>query len=91
MNGITADQLQAYAILMTGNQEMETEGENNIKYKASSTDPGRLKLLNNVISRNLVRVLRSWRLQSDLKPKVGLRYDGLYVSRFLNWPALTEQ
>ncbi|MCJ1397322.1 hypothetical protein MMC11_000514 [Xylographa trunciseda] len=77
-NGITADVDGAYAIFMTDNEEAETSEENVFRYWASPKDPGCLQLMSNVHSRELVRVLRSWRLDSRLAPKAGLRYDGLY-------------
>ena len=67
----------AYAILMTDNEEVEIGEENMFRYRASQKDPGSLQLMKNVHSREMVRVLRSWRLCSRLAPKAGLRYDGL--------------
>ncbi|MCJ1476127.1 hypothetical protein MMC13_004792 [Lambiella insularis] len=77
-HGITADEYGAYAILMTGDEEVETKEQHVTRYWASTHDTGSTKLMNNVQTRNLVRVLRSWRLSSNLRPKAGLRYDGLY-------------
>ncbi|MCJ1434142.1 hypothetical protein MMC27_003508 [Xylographa pallens] len=77
-NGITADVDGAYAIFMTANEEVETNDENVFRYWASQKDLGCLQLMKNVHSREMVRVLRSWRLYSRLAPKAGVRYDGLY-------------
>jgi hypothetical protein len=78
-HGITYDDEQAYAILMTGDQETGTELEGVIRYQAEPADPGRFKLLKNHLSKRPVRVLRSWKLDSKWAPKAGLRYDGLWV------------
>ena len=75
--GITADRDGAHAILMTGEEELETSTENLVKYRTSQMDPGCFKLMKNLSSRQPVRVLRSWRMSSKWKPKAGLRYDGL--------------
>ena len=76
-HGITADKDGAYAILMTGEEELETGTDNLVKYRTSKFDPGCFKLMENLSSRQVVRVLRSWRMSSKWKPKAGLRYDGL--------------
>lgn len=76
-HGITADEEGAYAVLMTDDDELETGKENMIKYRSSQLDPGCFKLMKNIESRQLVRVLRSWRLSSEWRPRAGLRYDGL--------------
>ena len=62
---------------MTDNEEVETNDENIFRYWASQKDLGCLQLMKNVHSREMVRVLRSWRLYSGLAPKAGVRYDGL--------------
>ena len=62
---------------MTGADELETGKESMIKYRSSQRDPGCFKLMKNIESRQLVRVLRSWRLSSKWRPRAGLRYEGL--------------
>lgn len=62
---------------MTDDDELETGKEDTIKYRSSQLDPGCSKLMKNAESRQLVRVLRSWRLSSKWRPRAGLRYDGL--------------
>ncbi len=76
-DGITADEDGAYAIVMTDQEEIDTGRVGVTLYQASSTDPGRFRLMKNITSRAKVRVLRTWRLKSRWAPKAGLRYDGL--------------
>ena len=78
IKGITADDLGAYAIVMTDNQAID-DTEGSTTYVASSTDNGRFKLTKNMTDHNLVRVLRTFRLNSKLAPEGGVRYDGLLV------------
>ena len=77
VHGITADKDGAYAILMMSEEELETSTHDLVKYRTSQSDPGCFKLMENLRSRQVVRVLRSWRMSSKWKPKAGLRYDGL--------------
>lgn len=78
--GITADEHGAYAIVIKGNEESTTATDGLIRYSTSGSDPGVIKLTRTILSnvRGVVRVLRSWKLQSPLAPVAGLRYDGLY-------------
>ena len=62
---------------MTGLDEMSTTSKDVIKYRSSPNDPGRLQLSRNMTSKSLVRIVRSYKLKSNLAPKAGLRYDGL--------------
>lgn len=77
IHGITADQTFAYAIVMTENEEVDDRNDDMIRYRASQTDPGVFRLMNNVTSQQPVRMLRTWQLRSRWQPKAGLRYDGL--------------
>jgi hypothetical protein len=76
-DGITADANGAYAILMTGDEEIVTYEANITIYRAQHRDRGVFKLMKNLTSQRLVRVLRTWRLKSRFSPKAGIRYDGL--------------
>lgn len=77
--GITADKYAAYAIVIRGNEETMTATDGLIRYSTSGSDPGVIKLTKNILDhvRGVVRVLRSWKLQSPQAPVAGLRYDGL--------------
>lgn len=79
-DGITANENGAYAIVIKDNQESLTAQEGRTRYFTTGADPGVLKLTHTIIAsdvRSVVRVLRSWKLQSQLAPVAGLRYDGL--------------
>ncbi len=76
-HGITANEVQAYAIVMTGNEEMESAESGMMKYRAQPDDPGKTKLVRNILTQDPLRVLRTWKLESSLRPECGLRYDGL--------------
>lgn len=60
---------------------MELGKNGDIRYKAAVEDPGAFKLTKTMLRADpddkVVRVLRSWKLNSKLAPKAGLRYDGL--------------
>ena len=77
IHGITCDGVKAYAIMMTGFDELSVASNGTIKYRASYSDPGRFRLMENLLSREPVRVLRTWKLASKYKPRAGVRYDGL--------------
>lgn len=83
-HGITADANAAYAIVLTGNCEIDLGGNRDIRYIAADDDPGVFRLTKTMLREDpeekVVRVLRSWKLRSKTAPKAGLRYDGLYVS-----------
>ena len=78
-HAITADDHGVYAIVLTKAQSEDLGKEGHIKFHAASNDPEAPKLRRMAISDTpkLVRVLRSWKLRSELAPKAGLRYDGL--------------
>ncbi|KAL9601503.1 MAG: hypothetical protein Q9219_002455 [cf. Caloplaca sp. 3 TL-2023] len=76
---ITADESVAYAIAMTQDAETNVSGDESCSYTSHPNDPGVYKLMSTINGeqRSVVRVLRSWRLQSPLAPVAGIRYDGL--------------
>ncbi|KAI9829965.1 MAG: hypothetical protein M1819_005937 [Sarea resinae] len=78
--GITCDDSQAYAIVMTDEEEEESPLRPDIiSYHADMRDRGRFKLLKNFGCHLPIRVLRSWKLKSQWAPTAGVRYDGLYT------------
>lgn len=76
LRGITTNDDEAFAVLLTATEELVTRDDGSIRYRPA-TQRGRTKLLRNIATRNPVRVLRSCDLASPLAPKAGLRYDGL--------------
>ena len=83
-HGITANENGAYAIVLTGNCEVDLGRDQAIRYTAAINDPGVFRLTKTMqhedSNQKVVRVLRSWKLRSKIAPKAGLRYDGLSVS-----------
>lgn len=83
-HGITANENGAYAIVLTGNCEVDLGRDQAIRYTAAVNDPGVFRLTKTMQhedpDQKVVRVLRSWKLRSKIAPKAGLRYDGLSVS-----------
>ena len=83
-HGITANENGAYAIVLTGNCEVDLGRDQAIRYTAAVDDPGVFRLTKTMQhedpDQKVVRVLRSWKLRSKIAPKAGLRYDGLWVS-----------
>ena len=76
--GIVADDRAAYAILLSDDEEDESESPLGFTYRARSSDLGRHRLTSATIeSRQPVRVLRSHTLRSFWSPAAGVRYDGL--------------
>ncbi|KAL9631710.1 MAG: hypothetical protein Q9164_005741, partial [Protoblastenia rupestris] len=80
---ISYDADLAYAILLTNDQETALEPYDGtmIRYTPPSHDYGVFKLMKTMAStgsEKVVRVLRSWRLNSTWRPRAGIRYDGLY-------------
>ncbi|KAL9100742.1 MAG: hypothetical protein Q9187_009329 [Circinaria calcarea] len=71
MHGITADQTFAYAIVMTENEEVDDRGEDTIKYRASQTDPGVFRLMNNVTSRQPILGKDLWHYIFELQRENG--------------------
>ena len=51
-----------------------------IRFLPTPGDPGIHKLTREISRRNGIRVMRMAKLKSPLAPRVGVRYDGLYVS-----------
>ncbi|MCJ1309312.1 hypothetical protein MMC25_002971 [Agyrium rufum] len=78
LKGITADNKRAYAIIMTGLEELHVKADGTIRYRAPPNDTGRFRLMENFVSGSPVRVLRTWKLTSPWRPRAGIRYDGLY-------------
>lgn len=77
--GIVCGADAAYAVVMTGSDEISAPDGETIQYRARSNDPGRYRLTAaSPSSRHPVRILRSHRLNSLWKPRAGVRYDGLY-------------
>lgn len=81
--GIVSDSDGAYAVVLTDSDEVSGNDPNHFQYRARDGDPGRYRLTAATPeSRQPVRILRSHMLHSFLKPRAGIRYDGLYVL----WP-----
>lgn len=73
-----ADSKGAYAVLLTGSDEVSSNAPDSFVYRARDADKGRFRLTAATIdSRHPVRVLRSHALQSFWSPRAGVRYDGL--------------
>lgn len=78
IGGITSDNLGAYAILMTSDEEVLGPSAEKFTYRARADDLGRYRLTAATRESRLpVRVLRAHGLRSFWAPKVGVRYDGL--------------
>ncbi|KJY01088.1 hypothetical protein TI39_contig303g00029 [Zymoseptoria brevis] len=78
--GIVSDTSGAYAVVMTGSDEVSGPTPEIFQYRARDRDPGRYRLTAGTPeSRHPVRILRSHTLRSFWKPRAGLRYDGLCV------------
>ena len=76
--GITADEVRAYAIVMTNDQEFwPSHGYELVGYIASSNDPAVNLLRRGLLTRQPVRLLRTSKLDSAFAPEAGIRYDGL--------------
>ncbi|MCJ1440230.1 MAG: hypothetical protein MMC23_000713 [Stictis urceolatum] len=78
LDGITADGKLAYAIVLDDTDELESGLDGRLVYRPAPSQLCRTRLMKSLTSRFPVRVLRSYKLFSPLKPLVGLRYDGLY-------------
>lgn len=74
---------------MSGSREQALKADGQFIYRAALHDPGVFKLTKTMTTNTekIVRVLRSWKLRSDLAPKAGLRYDGLWA---FNPPSSSE-
>ncbi|EME47406.1 hypothetical protein DOTSEDRAFT_31847 [Dothistroma septosporum NZE10] len=78
--GIVADGGGAYAIVLTDSDEVAGSDSNHFRYRARDGDPGRYRLTAATPeSRQPIRILRSHTLHSFLKPRAGIRYDGLHT------------
>jgi hypothetical protein len=76
--GIVADSKGAYAILLTGSDEVSSTTPELFVYRARDADRGRFRLTAATIdSRHPVRILRSHALHSFWSPRAGVRYEGL--------------
>ncbi|KXT04541.1 hypothetical protein AC578_8663 [Pseudocercospora eumusae] len=77
--GVVSDGDGAYAVVLTGGDEICGPDANSFQYRCRDKDPGRYRLTAGTPeSRHAVRVLRSHSLRSFWKPRAGLRYDGLH-------------
>ncbi|KAK8190137.1 uncharacterized protein BKA78DRAFT_353593 [Phyllosticta capitalensis] len=83
--GICADKNGAYAVVMTGSDEIYGETPEKFKYRCRPGDPGRFRITSVVDSRSrsTIRVLRSHTLTSLWSPSCGIRYDGIH--RVTGW------
>lgn len=76
--GIVADSKGAYAVLLTGSDEVSSASPETFVYRARDADRGRFRLTAATIdSRHPVRILRSHALHSFWSPRAGVRYEGL--------------
>ncbi|KAF7189105.1 hypothetical protein HII31_09527 [Pseudocercospora fuligena] len=77
--GVVSDGDRAYAVVLTGGDEISGPDPNSFQYRCRDKDPGRYRLTAGTPeSRHPIRVLRSHSLRSLWKPRAGLRYDGLH-------------
>ncbi|OQN97653.1 hypothetical protein B0A48_16517 [Cryoendolithus antarcticus] len=82
--GIVADAKGAYAVLMSGEDEIRGETAEEFTYRAREGDKGRYRLTAATVdSRQPVRILRSHNLRSFFSPVAGVRYEGLF--RVTSW------
>lgn len=73
-----ADSKGAYAVLLTGTDEVSSSTPEKFVYRARNSNKGRYRLTAATIdSRHPVRILRSHALRSLWSPRAGIRYDGL--------------
>ena len=78
--GIVSDAKGAYAVVMTGDDEVSSSEPSMFEYRTRDRDPGRYRLTAcTPQSKRPIRILRSHTLHSFWKPLAGLRYDGLWV------------
>jgi hypothetical protein len=76
--GVCADETDAYAIVLVGSDEQDSNSPDSFTYRAPYANPGRYQLTSATSkSRNPIRVLRSHKLHSLWAPSSGVRYDGL--------------
>lgn len=78
LGGITCDDNEAYAVLMTRDDEISSPSPNSFTYRSRSIDPGRYRLTSATPdTRKPIRILRSHTLRSLWTPRSGVRYEGL--------------
>jgi len=76
--GIVADSKGAYAVLLTGGDEIAGETPERFTYRARHGDKDRYRLTAATIdSRQPVRILRAQTLRSFWAPRAGVRYEGM--------------
>lgn len=76
--GVVADSKGAYAVLLSGSDEISSPTPDRIVYRTREGDKGRYRLTAATIdSRHPVRILRSHALHSFWSPRAGIRYEGL--------------
>jgi hypothetical protein len=76
--GVVADSKGAYAVLLTGGDEISSPTPDRIVYRARDSDKGKYRLTAATIdSRHPIRILRSHALHSFWSPRAGVRYEGL--------------
>jgi hypothetical protein len=76
--GVVADSKGAYAVLLTGGDEISSPTPDRIVYRARDGDKGKYRLTAATIdSRHPIRILRSHALHSFWSPRAGVRYEGL--------------
>ncbi|PSN75021.1 hypothetical protein BS50DRAFT_643633 [Corynespora cassiicola Philippines] len=86
--GVCFDKQGAYALLLKDSGEIEAPNPFNFTYRCKPTDRGRFRLTAATPkSRVPIRVLRSHTLNSVWGPKVGVRYEGLWVDFLSGEPA----
>jgi len=74
------DKRGAYALLLSGNEEIDSCDADLFTFRARSDDAGRYKLTAaSPTTREPIRILRSHTLKSFWAPRAGVRYDGLSV------------
>lgn len=87
--GIVCGADAAYAVVLTGSDEVYAPDGETIQYRARDNDAGRYRLTAaSPSSRHPVRILRSHRLNSVWRPRAGVRYDGLY--KITGWSLKTH-
>lgn len=75
---VVCDESDAYAIALTGNDEIDSPEPGLFTYRARPDDPGKYRLTAGThASRHPIRILRSHTLRSLWAPRAGIRYDGL--------------
>lgn len=78
-SGIVNDNHGAYAILMSGDDEIISSTPEVFTYRSHTKDKGRYRLTSATReSKHPVRIVRSHSLRSPWSPRAGIRYDGLY-------------